>query len=81
METQPRYFSTKKKKLCSDSRLCRPSVKESQKIIESLTEKEPKFCGCCLQEDDTNYRPSALGGAIRGMGFVSAILVYMCLIV
>ena len=50
-------------------------------VSEEETEDNKEKKTDIIQITTCLYRPSALGRAIRGMGFVSAILVYMCLIV
>ena len=56
VEHQPKFFSTKKKRKISNTKslLSRPSEKEVIKVKQILS-KEPKYCGSCLKEDDSDY--------------------------
>ncbi len=53
-ETQLKFFSTKKRRVVATKTISKPSSTEVIKQRINLQNIEPKICGVCLKEDDSN---------------------------
>ena len=51
-KTQPRFFSTKKRRKTITERLGKPSLSETQQTQTLLQETETAICGICFNDDD-----------------------------